>query len=243
MHILVIQSDPQTPPGIVGERILARGGRMDIRHPHSGDALPDAIAPYDALLLLGGPMNAEDDANYPAIPRIIEVIREFQADDRAVLGICLGVQFLARSAGERVYPRGTVEIGFEPIRTLPAAAADPVLRELTGTHRIMQWHYDTFDMPPAAVPLMIGEDCPHQGFRLGRASYGFQCHFEADRRIVTNWLDNFGAGLIRYLGARGPGEIARVRAELERHGAAARAFAERVSENWLDLVRVTANTR
>ena len=42
MRILVIQNDPITPTGIVGERIAAQGIAVDTVLPHDGGALPAA---------------------------------------------------------------------------------------------------------------------------------------------------------------------------------------------------------
>ena len=51
----------------------------------------------------------------------------------------------------------------------------------------MQWHDDTFDLPAGAVPLLTGTACRNQAFRVADVVYGFQCHFEADRRDMVEW--------------------------------------------------------
>lgn len=101
----------------------------------------------------------------------------------------------------------------------------------------MQWHEDTFDLPPGAVQLMTGTDCPAQAFRLGDATYAFQCHFEADPTIVEGWIEAFGDKLPRYYGEAAETHKERVRQEASAHGAAQRRFAEIVSDRWLDLVQ------
>ncbi len=39
---------------------------------------------------------------------------------------------------------------------------------------------------------------PHQAYRIGRAVYGTQFHFEADRRLVAEWNARFADGIARF---------------------------------------------
>ena len=52
---------------------------------------------------------------------------------------------------------------------------------------IFHWHLDTYTLPPGAVHLAVSEQTPMQAFRVGRASYGIQFHFEADRPLLREW--------------------------------------------------------
>src|SRR3990170_6241555 len=88
--IMVVQSCPVTPAGVVGWMAEARGASLRTVFPHHGDPLPPASDGLDGLILLGGPMHAGDDAGYPAFPAVLELIRRFHADAKPVLGICLG---------------------------------------------------------------------------------------------------------------------------------------------------------
>ena len=101
----------------------------------------------------------------------------------------------------------------------------------------MQWHQDTFDLPPGSVQLMSGEECAAQAFRMGDTAYAFQCHFEADSGIVESWLTAHANLLPRHYGDAAEGHKARVLQESAAHDAAQRRFAEAVSDHWLDLVR------
>ena len=237
MRILVIQNDPITPTGIVGERIAARGIAVDTVLPHDGGALPAASDGYAAAIILGGPMAADDDARYPAFLPMLELLQRFHAADKPLLGICLGAQVLARQFGGEVRRfEGGVEFGYVPITLTEDGAADGLLSGNGRDQRIMQWHEDTFDLPPGAVHLMEGARCPAQAFRIGRATYGFQCHFEAHPEIVEGWLGTHGGNLPRHYGAGAGGEVARVLQEAAAHAADHRRFAETVSDRWLDLV-------
>ena len=57
-----------------------------------------------------------------------------------------------------------------------------MLGALPEAFAIFQWHDDTFSLPENAVRLAGNDIAENQAFRIGRAVYGFQFHFEADRR-------------------------------------------------------------
>ncbi len=233
-RILFLQNDPETPPGLVGQAVAAAGCAAQAILLHQGDspAVPADAAAHDGLVVLGGPMAAWEDRDYPALSDEVALIRAFAAADKPVLGICLGAQLIARAAGARVYRHDRVEIGFPRLTAAAGAADDPLLGGLGAYHRILQWHEDSFDLPAGATLLMTGTACRHQAFRLGRATYGFQGHFEVDRALAGRWLDCFGEALDRHR----PGYRAIAAAEFARYLPAAGRFAATVTERWLRLV-------
>jgi GMP synthase (glutamine-hydrolysing) len=117
-----------------------------------------------------------------------------------------------------------------PLAHTEHAARDPLLAGTLSAVPAMQWHEDTFDLPDGAVPLLRGEACRNQAFRVAEVVYGFQCHFEADRRDMVAWAayrrDVYGHGDL----------AAELTAQAEAHGAAAEAFGRQVADRWLDLV-------
>ncbi|MEX0807894.1 MAG: type 1 glutamine amidotransferase [Dongiaceae bacterium] len=235
-RLLVIQHCPVTPIGTVGEFLAARGARLETRFPHDGDALPGSAAGFDGLVVLGGPQHAGDDDGHPAFPAIMRLIRQFHRAAKPIYGICLGAQLIARAFGEKVYPFGAMEVGFLPAQFTTEAAYDPLLAGLGGAQQVMQLHEDTFDLPRGAVRLMSNETCANQAFRLGRSTYGFQCHIEVTERDAFNFPRDCWASMERHYGETAELVERAVIAGICRHFAEGLAFCEQVTGRWLDLV-------
>jgi len=237
MHVLVIQNDPHSPAALVGNQLKASGARLTTVLPHDGGCLPENHRDYDASIILGGPMEATDDARYPAFRPMLDLLRSFHDAAKPMLGICLGAQLLARSFGAHVGRNPVFEFGFLPIEITPEGARDPLLQGLAPQQHILQWHEDTFALPEGGVRLMTGGTCTNQAFRYGTLTYGFQCHFEVSEEVTETWLDHFSASIVRRMGAAaGQAELQRVRDELAQHGAAARDFCAQATARWLDLI-------
>jgi GMP synthase-like glutamine amidotransferase len=236
LRILAFQHHPASPAGLVGERMAARGvdvTTLDARH---GTAIPEEAEAHDGLLILGGAMDAYADAACPHFPELLRLARAFAADKKPVLGICLGGQLLARAWGAKVHLGAAPEFGVVPLEPTGAAQDDPLLAGTLGPVPAMQWHDDTFDLPEGAVPLLRGEACRNQAFRVAEVAWGFQCHFEADRKDMVDWAvyrrDVYGYADV----------AARLAAQAEAHGPAAEAFGRRIADRWLDCVAARAGT-
>jgi GMP synthase-like glutamine amidotransferase len=87
------------------------------------------------------------------------------------------------------------EFGWQTIELTEAGKADPVLGSVPRSFPIFEWHSDTFSLPEQAVHLATNGAVAHQAFRIGRAGYGIQFHFEANRSVVENWNREFDAHL------------------------------------------------
>jgi GMP synthase (glutamine-hydrolysing) len=72
-----------------------------------------------------------------------------------------------------------------------------------------------------------------QAFRLGRATYGIQFHFEADRALVEKWSADFAPVIATYA----PEWQRHLPAEAARHAAAAAAAGAAIARAWVGLLR------
>ncbi|MFF3837914.1 type 1 glutamine amidotransferase [Streptomyces sp. NPDC001930] len=238
--VLVVQHEAEAGAGLVGERLARAGLRLDVVRAWEGEALPADLGGHAGLLILGGSVNCEDDEAAPWLPGVRTLVREAVTGEVPLLGICLGGQIVAHALGGSVTarPQGP-ELGAVPLRRLPAATEDPVLGGVPDGALAAQWHWDDVDrLPAGAVPLLTGDDCPHQAFRVGSACWAVQFHPEAGGDTVAEWAAEDGER-IRAWGTDPEALVTAVRdAEPE-----LRTVWGAVAEAWGVLVRAHADTR
>ncbi|MDX1540224.1 MAG: type 1 glutamine amidotransferase [Geminicoccaceae bacterium] len=182
--VLIIVHQERSTPGRVGELLVDRGCTLDRRCPNLGDPLPDpALDGYQAAVIFGGPMSANDD-KLPGIRTELDWLERATQGDRPLLGICLGAQLIARALGARVgrHPRGLVEMGYYDIDPTP-----PGRSMFGGRQTFYQWHSETFDLPDGAVQLARSEAFEQQAFSYEGRIFGLEFHPEMTRAMVERW--------------------------------------------------------
>jgi GMP synthase-like glutamine amidotransferase len=186
--ILVIENARDAPVARLGEWLVAAGAELDVRNAEAGDALPESLAGYAGLVVLGGGMGAYDDAKAPWLPAVRGLLGQAVQAELPTLGVCLGGQLLAAATGGRVRPAELGEYGAQLVAKRQATATDPLLRELPITPDVLQWHVDEVSqLPPGAVLLASSPGCEVQAFRVGRLAWGIQFHIETTPEIVRAW--------------------------------------------------------
>jgi GMP synthase-like glutamine amidotransferase len=193
MRVAIVENTRITHHGQVGVALHEAGALIDLYRPWADGALPGPGDGHDALVVFGGEQSALDDDTHPYLPALARSMRAFSEDDRPVLGICLGSQVLARAFGAENHLGTAPEFGWQQVQLTPEARADAVLGALPEAFPIFQWHSDTFTLPEGAAQLATGTVARHQAFRIGRATYGTQFHFEANRAVVADWTRSFPA--------------------------------------------------
>jgi len=232
MRVLVVQNFANTGLGQVGAALVEVGAEIDQCNAYLGTALPADAAGHDAMVILGGGQNARDDAHSPYFPALLELAREFVERDKAVLGICLGGQLMARAFGGHNRIGGSTEFGWHGITLTDEAQDDLVFSDLPQRFPIFQWHDDTFTLPEDAVRLAGSSVTGNQAFRIGRAGYGIQFHFEADRPMVRDWSEAFAETIAQ----RHPDWNQRLDSEAELHGPEADAVGLALARSWVAAI-------
>jgi GMP synthase (glutamine-hydrolysing) len=228
--LLVFQHAATEPLGVLDPMLRRRGFRIRYvnfaREPH---ARPD-VGRYNGLVVLGGPMNVDQQERHPHLRTEIEAIGEALRRELPVLGICLGAQLLAAALGASVRPHTVREIGWYALHPAAAARDDRVLRHFDGSQPVFQWHAYTFDLPRGAVLLASTDSCQHQAFRFGERAYGLQFHLEADEALIRRWLS-----VPSYRAEAGEGQAQEILRDTQRHAGAAQRLSEKVFGDFLDL--------
>lgn len=190
-RVLVVEHEGMCPPALVGDWLAEAGCVLDVRRPYDGDELP-GLEEYDALLVLGGPMGAYDDAEHGWLEPVRERVRVAAEVELPTLGICLGHQLIAVALGGRVEvnPRGQ-QLGLLEVGWTGAAAEDPLLGPLATARRGVQWNNDVVTMLPDGAELLAATgDGEVQAVRYAPSVWGLQLHPEADRGVVDAWAES-----------------------------------------------------
>ena len=177
--------------GLLESLLLEEGWAAEVIRMDQDPSFPSDLSGYSGLLVLGGPMSANDEDRLPWIREEIRLLRQALDLELPVLGICLGAQLLARAAGARVYPGQRREIGWHLLRLTPEGLQDPVLGPLGPERLVFQWHGETFDLPEGATLLAGSALYPHQAFRMGSKAYGLQFHLEVTAAMVAEWVSDY----------------------------------------------------
>jgi GMP synthase (glutamine-hydrolysing) len=235
VEVLVLQHIACEPPGVFEDVLIDRGAQIHRVQLDEGEALPDWRR-FDAIVAMGGPMSATDDAAHPWLTTEKRLIADAVRSRTPFWGVCLGVQLLAASLGARVYAGDTPEVGLLPVEITAEGRADPVFADVPDGLITLQWHGDTFDLPAGAARLAGSPAYPNQAFRYASA-YGVQFHLEVSDEMAREWagVPAYAASLETTLG---PGSAAPFLASIEERSTEMRANGRLLFERWLDAVVV-----
>jgi GMP synthase (glutamine-hydrolysing) len=185
--LLVLQHIACEPPGVYEDELAAWGAGLHRVEVDEGEPIPDWRR-FDGLIVMGGPMGAYQEDELPWLASEKRILADAARSGAPIWGVCLGAQLLAASLGANVVPGGDAEVGVLTVRCTPAARADPVFSRLPPEFKALQWHSDTYDLPPGAVQLARSDAYEQQAFVAGRA-YALQFHLEVTSELAMLWGD------------------------------------------------------
>ena len=177
--VTLIQHEPSEGPG----SLAALLGDARLVRTFAGERVP---AEADALVILGGGMSAYDPL--PHLQDEVRLLKRCLAEERPVLGICLGSQLLASALGGTVSRAPQKEIGFYRVRLSAAARDDALFSQAPDDFVAFHWHGDAFTLPPGATALASSTMTPLQAFRFGARAWGIQFHLEIDAQVLEAML-------------------------------------------------------
>lgn len=232
MHILVLQHHPAEHPGEFRHLLAEDGHQTTTIHLDQGQALPEHHD-FDALWVLGGPMDVWQEAEHPWLIDEKAYIRTaVEEKGLPYFGLCLGHQLLAEALGGTVGP-GEPEIGVCPVQLTEVGATGILLDDLPDVFNTLQWHSaEVKTLPPGAQVLATSGPCAVQAMQWGPRATSLQFHLEVEDDTVDVWasIDAYAKALKSALGDEG---VSILREACAAEMASFHTMTERVYINWL----------
>jgi GMP synthase (glutamine-hydrolysing) len=197
MNIHCLQHVPFEGLGSISPWIQVNGHRLTWTRFHKGEMCPP-VDDIDWLIVLGGPMNVYQEAEYPWLRMEKHLIEQALKKTKTVLGICMGAQLIADVLGAGIRSNRFREIGWFPVEKTDISTAVPLAAFLPKQLEVFHWHGDTFDLPDGTVRLAGSAACENQGFIYRDRLIALQFHLEttpqAARALIDHSREDLAAG-------------------------------------------------
>jgi len=184
MKFLVLQHIKIEHPGIFLKFMKEDNIKIDTVELDENEKIPN-LAPYDAMIVMGGPMDTWQEETYPWLKTEKEAIHKFACiNKKPFLGLCLGAQLLSEAVGGKVKKMKTPEIG---VLKVSVKNNNSLFKGLNKELKVLQWHsYEAYDLPSNTNLLASSPDCKVQAFSSDNA-FGLQFHVEQTNETVPQW--------------------------------------------------------
>ncbi len=177
---LIIQHEKSTSPGSLIEWLDKNQKSYKVCELFNGDQVPVELD-FDALVICGGSMNVDQESKFSWMTSEKKLIRDAIANQKKVLGLCLGAQLIAESLGAKVGPMNFSEVGWHNIDILQ----DSKYSEIQACVKVFQYHSYCFHDVPHSKNVATNSIWSHQGFSVEDHVLAFQFHPESTREWVT----------------------------------------------------------
>ncbi|MEM9845454.1 MAG: type 1 glutamine amidotransferase [Pseudomonadota bacterium] len=236
MKILVLQHERIEHPGIFRSFLAADGHTWEAVELDEGETLPD-LEGYDALWVMGGPMDTWQEDAHPWLHEEKRFIRRAVLEKgMPFLGFCLGHQLLAESLGGTVGPSQTPEIGIMTVDLTDTGASGGFVEGLPNHFRCLQWHSaEVTKIPEDAQILASSPACRVQAMSWGIHAFSMQFHIEIEADTVDAWshIPEYATALEA---AMGKGSVPSFEAQAAENMQDFNRFAKQIYTNWMRAV-------
>jgi GMP synthase-like glutamine amidotransferase len=243
MRILVFQHIACEHPGIFREFLQSDGIAWDAVELDGGQPIP-ALDRYDALWVMGGPMDVWQTDQHPWLIAEKAALRQAVLGRRMpYLGLCLGHQLLADALDGECQRMAKPEIGVLGVELTKEAHRDVLFRGLPTKAKALQWHsVEVTKLPAQATVLARSPDCAVQAMRVGERAWGIQYHVEITAETVPQWgrVPEYAKALAERLGADA---LPKLEAEAKVELASMTLAARRLYDNFMGAARAYRATR
>ena len=200
MKFLVLQHINIEHPGIFLKFMKEDNIKIDTVELDKNEKIPN-LKPYDAMIVMGGPMDTWQEETYPWLKPEKEAIHKFACiNKKPYLGLCLGAQLLSEAVGGKVKKMKTPEIG---VLEVSVTNNKSLFKGLEKKLKVLQWHsYEAHDLPVNTNLLASSSVCKVQAFSL-ECAFGLQFHVEQTNETVPQWacVPEYKSALEKTLGS------------------------------------------
>tara|TARA_B110000438_G_scaffold284158_1_gene312927 strand:+ start:1454 stop:2092 length:639 start_codon:yes stop_codon:yes gene_type:complete len=160
------------------------GIQIDTVELNENEKIPN-LDKYDAMIVMGGPMDTWQEKTYPWLKIEKENIHNFVSiKKKPYLGLCLGAQLLSEAIGGKVRKMVTPEIG---VLNVSIKDDQSIFAGMDKNLKALQWHsYEVCNLPSNAKILASSSVCDVQAFSAEKA-FGLQFHVEQTNETVPQW--------------------------------------------------------
>lgn len=169
-----------------------RGHKISYTKLYEGGIFPETYD-FDFLVIMGGPQSPEttvQECPHFDAEKEIAFIKKAIEQDKVLLGVCLGAQFIGEALDAKFDHSPNREIGVFPVTLTSDGKEDPIFKNFPEKFMVGHWHGDMPGLTPESKILAVSEGCPRQVVRYTPKVYGFQCHFEFNKDAIDGMIEN-----------------------------------------------------
>ena len=204
----------------------------------SSQKTPPLSDDFDALWVMGGPMNVWEEDRYPWLIKEKLFIKNWVLKlKKPFFGICLGHQLLGDALGASVIKSKKPEIGFKKICLSQEVCSNNLLRNFSEDMLVLQGHSAeiSYLSNKAVTVLASSRDCSIQALSYLNHAFSVQFHPEVVNETIEDWISipKIKRDFDEAIGQKGISDIIKYQQKNRRSLVDG---AKLIYENWLNLI-------